>query len=256
MIEALINLKEMEKRPLLTFLWAFMINSIAVITASLIQSIPGVDFGFFVVLFTIIPSVYFIVLLIKREEKREEKRIERGGVSFWDIHGKDIIIYLLYFLGLTLSFALWSFFLPSESFGVQIDKITAIRGTGALTQAGAFTAIFMNNLQVMVVAFVFSLVFGAGAIFIIVWNASVLGVFIGQFSRSLFHIPLVSAGFLLHGIPEIGGYVAAALAGGILSAAILRRRRGILPSIILDSAKLLLLGVALITLGAGIEILL
>lgn len=250
MIESLIDLKEMEKRPSLTFIWAFFINSVAILIASQVTSIQGVGIGFFSVLFTIIPSVYFIVLLIRREEETEE----RGVHDFWEVHGRDIVILLLYFFGVTLSFAVWSLFLPADAFAIQTDKITEIRGTGALTLQGSFNTIFVNNLQVMIVAFIFSLIFGAGAVFILVWNASILGVFIGQFSKSLWNIPLVSASFLPHGIPEIGGYVAAALAGGILSAAILRRKHAIVGNVIVDSAKLMVLAIALVALGALVEV--
>lgn len=253
MIESLIDLRAMERRPSLTFLWAFIVGSIAIITSTFVRSIPGVDFGFFSVLFTIIPSVYFFTVLIKREERIEEQEFREAETAFWKIHGKDIIILLFYFFGLTLAFALWGFFLPGE-FDAQIQKINEIRGTGAFAKEGVLYSIFMNNLQVMGMSFVFSIIFGTGAIFIIVWNASVLGVFIGEFSKSLLHIPLVSLGFLPHGIPEIAGYLVAALSGGILSAAILRRRHDILRYVIYDSAKLLLLGVFLVAIGAVIEV--
>jgi len=249
MIESLLTLEELEKRPYLAFFWAILINSVAIILTSNFQTLEGVGFGFFAVLFTIIPSVFFITMLIKREEKADE-----SGRSFWDNHGTDIVILLMFFFGMTMSFAVWSSVLPDDLFSTQVDKITEIRGTGALTQEGAFSSILLNNLQVMVVSFVLSLVFGAGAIFIIVWNASVLGVYIGQVSKSLLHIPVISLGFLPHGIPEIAGYVVAGLAGGILSAAILRKRQNIMRTILMDSMKLLLLGGILIALGAFIEV--
>ena len=256
MIESLIDVQAIRRRPLLGFLWSFLITSVAVIVAYNIQSIPGVDTGFFAVLFTIIPSVYFLTVLILREERSEEEAIHHGGIRFWETHGPDILILLLFFFGIALSFSLWSFLLPDNTFLSQVGKINEIRGTGAVTQAAALESIFMNNLQVMGMAFVFSLVFGTGAIFIIVWNASVLGVFIGQFSRAIWEIPIVSISFLPHGIPEIGGYLAAALAGGILSAAVLRNRSGILKFVLADSLKLLALGLVLIAIGAGIEVLL
>ena len=256
MIESLINLDQIEKRPSLTFIWAFLVNSIAIIAAIQIQSLPGIGTGTFAVIFTIIPSVYFIVLLIRREERREEEQIKAGKISFWKLHGKDIVMILFYFFGVTMSFAVWSFALPVDTFDLQTVKINEIRGIGAATLTGPFMDIFMNNLQVMIVAFIFSLIFGAGAVFILVWNASILGVFIGQFSKSAWEIPLVSLGFLPHGIPEIGGYVVAALAGGILSVAILRKREDILPSVLIDAAKLLILGIALIALGAAVEVVL
>ena len=254
MIESLVNLREMEEKPYLAFVWAMIVNSVAVIFSTQVHSIGGIGFGFFVVLFTIIPSVFFITMLIRREEEVEEAVIKSGGGSFWENHGNDILILLYYFFGVTMSFAIWTFLLPTEAFTIQLDKINEIRGTGAFLQTEAVTGIFLNNLQVMLVAFIFSLVFGAGAIFIIVWNASVLGVYIGQLSKEIWHIPLVSLSFLPHGIPEIAGYLSASLAGGIISAAMLRKRKGIMRGILLDSLKLLLLGVALIALAAVIEV--
>lgn len=253
MIESLINLKDMEKKPFLAFIWAFLVNSIAIMFSTQIRSIGG-DFGLFAVLFTIVPSVYFLTVLINREEREEERRIRKGEISFWETHGKDIMILLYFFFGLTVSFAVWTFLLPSGAFGVQAAKIGEIRGTGALTQEAALGRIFTNNLQVMAVSFIFSLVFGAGAIFIIVWNASVLGVYIGQLSKEIWHIPLVTLSFLPHGIPEIAGYLVAGLAGGILSAGILRKRKGILEGILVDSLKLLLLGILLIAVAAVVEV--
>ena len=248
MIESFIDLKQLRQRPFLTFFWAMLLNSVAIIITSQIQTVQA-GFGMFAVLFTIIPSVFFLTLLIKQEERREEK-----GGTFWDIHGEDILILLLFFFGLTISFALWTALLPQGTFDTQISKIAEIRGTGAVALEGAFLAILQNNLQVMAVSFILSFIFGAGAIFILVWNASVLGVYIGQASQSLLHIPVVSLGFLPHGIPEIGGYVVAGLAGGILSAAILRKREDILLRIFWDSVKLMVLATLLIALGAGIEV--
>lgn len=258
MIESLLDFYLTEKKPWLTFIWAVLVTSIAIIISTQIQPVPGVDFGFFTVLFTIIPSVYFISLLITKEEEIEEKRLRRGQKTFWEMHSRDILILLFYFFGVTFAYALWTFALPDGLFTSQLDKISSIRGTGAFTgavaQEGVLATIFTNNLQVLAIAFIFSLVFGAGAIFIIVWNASVLGVYIGELSKSLWQIPLISLSFLPHGIPEIAGYLASGLAGGLISAAILRKRQKLMGRILWDSVKLLGWGVAFIALAAVIEV--
>ncbi len=254
MLESLVDISYVQRRPTVTFLWALIVASVGIAAASQINSVSTADFGFLSVLFTIIPSVYFMVLLIKREERAEEKSLKKGRLPFWELHGRDILILLLYFFGVTTAFALWSFALPGSGFESQVTKINDIRGTGALAQEGLFSSILLNNLQVMTVAFAFSLIFGAGAIFIIVWNASVLGVFIGKFSKSALHFSIVYLGFLPHGALEIGGYLAAALAGGILSTAILRRNTHILGPILLDSCKLMVFGIALLVAGAMVEV--
>ncbi|MEE9406143.1 MAG: stage II sporulation protein M [Candidatus Aenigmarchaeota archaeon] len=265
MLESLVNFKEINERPYMMAIWAFIICCIAVLISSQVPlSVPGTNSGFIVVLFVIIPSVYFITVFLKKEEELEEGAIARHEhTSFWGRHEKDILILLFYFFGLTIAFAVWSFFLPQNFFNAQITKINEIQGmatsltgqaTGAAAGPAAFNKILFNNLQVMFFSFIFSFIFGAGAIFIIAWNASVLGVYIGQLSKYVWHIPIVSLSFLPHGIPEIAGYLAAGLAGGLMSAAIIRKNTSkTLQIVSFDVAKILVVGVLLIVLGAGIE---
>jgi uncharacterized membrane protein SpoIIM required for sporulation len=265
MFESLLTFEEIERKPWLMFIWAVVLASIAVLISAQISyrvSIASQWFnlsGLFTVLFVIIPSAYFLTVMIKREEKMEEDAIRRfHQSSFWEKHGGYIMIAMLYFAGLTLAFSVWAYVLPGDFFQVQASKINQIQGvSGALTHGdfGSFVRILSNNMQVLVFAFLFSLFFGAGAVFIIAWNASILGVYISQLSRHVLEIPWWSIFFLPHGIPEIGGYLCAGLAGGIVSAAVLRKNdRKVLRVIVLDSAKILMAGVALIFLGAAIEV--
>ena len=108
----------------------------------------------------------------------------------------------------------------------------------------------MNNLQVMFFTLIFSLVFGAGAIFILVWNASIIAAAMGIFAKEgLFQLPCAYVRYLFHGVPEIAAYFIAALAGGIVSVAIFRKdlHDERLWSILQDA--LLLIIVALIVLA-------
>lgn len=257
MIESLLSFEEINDRPYIMLLWAFIICIVAILVSSQIaSSIAGIDTGFFTVVFIMIPSVYFITMLIKREEEMEEEQIKKHYKrSFWERHNKDLLILLFYFAGLTLAFSIMSFFLPSDFFHVQLSKINELHAiTGSFSQNSSFITILFNNLQVMFISFLFSFIFGAGAVFIIIWNASVLGVYVGQLSKSLWHIPIVSLSFLPHGIPEIAGYLCAGLAGGILSAVILRKNTTkVFEIVVFDCIKILLLGVFLIIVGAGIE---
>ena len=268
MLESLLQFKEVEKSPYLTFVWALMITTIGILFSTQLSyriQVAGGGVanltGLFAVIFTIVPSVYFLTMVIKKEEEKEEEAIiKHYKQNFWDKHGNDILMFLFYFLGVTFAFAIWAFILPTDFFQVQLAKIQEVRAavTGAAIQKGSFSGfsmILMNNLQVMMFAFIFSLLFGAGAVFIIVWNASVLGVFIGKLSKTILHIPVESLQFLPHGIPEILAYLCAGLAGGLISAAILRCRcTKVLELIIWDSVKILIFGIVLLVLAAGIEV--
>ena len=272
MLENLLSLEEIRKDPLLMLVWALIIGTVGILVSLQVSyKIPGgaVDFdltGLFAVIFVIIPSIPFITLLIQREEQMEEEAIEHHySQKFWDKHGKDIMVLLFYFAGITLSFAIWSFMLPEGTFQVQIAKINDIRGLGeviedgftglAADKYGSFIAILLNNMQVMMFAFIFSFAFGAGAIFIIVWNAAILGVFIGELSKSLLDVPIVSLLFIPHGLPEIAGYLFAGVAGSIISAALIRKMpMRTLEIIIIDAFKMLSIAALLILIAAGIEV--
>lgn len=270
MLESILSFRDVEKSPYLTFVWAVMITTVGILFSTQLfyrVTISGVSFnltGMFSVIFTIIPSVFFLTTVIKKEEEMEEEDIKKHyKKSFFARHEKDILMFLFYFLGVTITFAVWAFILPTDFFQVQLVKINEIRAavSGAVTGVmvkGSFTsfmAILLNNLEVMVFAFIFSLLFGAGAVFILVWNASILGTAIGELSKSIFEIPVVTLSFLPHGIPEILGYLCAGLAGGLVSAAILRcRSTDILKVILFDSLKILLLGVFFVLIAAGIEV--
>ncbi len=278
MLESLIKLSEIEERPWILALWALLISSVGVLFSvqlSYVIRVSGTTFnlsGIFSVLFTIIPSVYFMTLYIKKHERMDEKDIARHyEKDFWARHDRDLLAFLFFFFGLTLSYAFWAFILPPDTFQIQTMKVQDIRAMagnifggpsgGSLADAYAagdtyasFVRVFINNLQVMGFAFVFSILFGAGAIFIVVWNASILGVYIGRLSETVAHIPISTLPFLPHGIPEIGGYLIAGLAGGMLSAAIIRgHRKEIVMGICKDSVKLMGMALLFVFLGALIE---
>jgi uncharacterized membrane protein SpoIIM required for sporulation len=279
MLESLIRFSEIEERPWLLFLWALLISSVGVLFSvqlSYVIRVSGTSLnltGLFSVLFTIIPSVYFLTMYIKRQESMDERDIEHHySKAFWVRHDKDILAFLFLFFGLTLSYAFWAYILPPDTFQIQTMKVQDIRamagslfGPGSATgefmnafaagdEYGSFTRVFLNNMQVTGFAFIFSVLFGAGAVFIVVWNASILGVYIGRLSETVAHIPLSTLPFLPHGIPEIGGYLIAGLAGGLLSAAIIRgHKKEILVGIFRDVLKLLALAVLFVFLGALIE---
>ncbi|MCK9597382.1 stage II sporulation protein M, partial [Candidatus Pacearchaeota archaeon] len=94
---------------------------------------------------------------------------------------------------------------------------------GAATKSLRFFSIIENNVYVMIFTLIFSLLFGAGAIFILVWNASVISAAIGIFTQyNLSEIPLGIARYMIHGFPEIAAYFITALAGGIFGVGAIR----------------------------------
>jgi len=264
MLESFVNFKEINERPWMVFVWGFIISTVAVLISAQLWfhvNVSNVEVnltGLFAVIFTIIPSVFFVTIMIKREEALEEEYIKKHyhESRFFERHVKDFIIFLYFFAGVTLAFAFWFMILTGSTFIVQVSKINQMRGmTGAVTGIDpSFISILSNNLNVMFFSFMFSFILGAGAVFIIVWNASILGVAIGKDAASILHIPAISSLYVLHGVPEIAGYIAAALAGGLISAAVIRRHGSrVLSKVIYDAMLIVIFAVFSVVCGAFIE---
>jgi uncharacterized membrane protein SpoIIM required for sporulation len=134
-----------------------------------------------------------------------------------------------------------------------------------------FNCIFGNNSFVLGLAVLFSFAYGAGAIFLIAWNASVIGVIIGTDMLALYssyaglgvlglvlaylHGLVNAIGFLPHGIFELSAYFIGSIAGGIISVALTRKKYGAkdFELIAKDTLILLFLAYFLLFIGAMIE---
>jgi uncharacterized membrane protein SpoIIM required for sporulation len=96
-----------------------------------------------------------------------------------------------------------------------------------------------------------------GAIFILAWNASVISSAIGiTAGANLANLPLGLMKYMIHGIPEIGAYFVGALAGGIISIAIIKHdvHSEKFWVILQDSLNLVILSVILLFVAALIEV--
>ena len=193
-------------------------------------------------------------------------------------HLPVIVTLAFFFLGTILAFTFWYLAMPPEKaatlFNVQIEELKNIGGAfsgyavfaSKATFETAFQTVFMHNLGVLGLILGFSVLYGAGAILILIWNASVISVFVGNFAKQfVFHaapeysvLAGVSAGILglmPHGTFELVAYLVTALAGGILSSAIIRKayshnKFGI---VVYDIVKLVAFAILLLAIGAGIE---
>jgi len=112
----------------------------------------------------------------------------------------------------------------------------------------------------MIFVLVFSLLFGAGAIFILTWNASIISSVISISANYSFKsIPLGLSRLIIHGLPEIAAYFITAIAGGMVSLAVasfIRKKisKNNLLKIIQRASFLLLIGIILLVIAALLEI--
>lgn len=232
-----------------------------------------------IIFLTALACVPLMYNIIKYEEEKDLQDMPEKLLL--KEHSKALGAFMYLFAGITVAMALMYIVLPwevvSHFFTAQIDTLEAIRSdvTGMVTGSDIrmFSIIFFNNVKVLIFAILFSFIYGAGAIFIMTWNASVIAAAIGLFVRSSLanyadvfgfeklcvYFQVSTAGllkYLPHGIPEILAYFTAALAGGIISVAVIRHDLGTakFEHIILDSADLLLISIGLLFIAAIIEV--
>jgi uncharacterized membrane protein SpoIIM required for sporulation len=212
--------------------------------------------------------------LIKLEENKDVE-ISKSGRLLKE-HSKALSAFMWLFLGYIIAFSFWYIVLPSSTatnFNAQIEVFCAINSpnnynyclnehgisiaTGNATKTTLIMNIFANNIYVLIFTILFSLALGAGAIFVLAWNASVIAAAIGIFAKSsLINLPLGLGRYMIHGIPEIGAYFIGALAGGIISVAVIRRdlHGEKMWRILQDSLTLVIIAVVILFLAALVEV--
>jgi len=244
MIEMIINPKSAEKSP-----WKMFFIGILYATLSLLlthwffASDPTLSkfSGMIVIAFCVMFSLPYMYYMIKIETEEDEE-IE-GLFAVWKTHSDVIYGFMWLFFGFVIAFSFWNIAIgDSNLLNAQIETYCMINspqnpdscvakysmdqyplGTGAATSTARLMSIFTNNIYVMIFTLIFSLIFGAGAIFILAWNASVIAAAIGIFSKyQISEIPMGLFRYMIHGFPEITAYFITALAGGIFGASILR----------------------------------
>lgn len=186
---------------------------------------------------TVIASIPFVYRAIEQEEKKDVKI--KKEKQLLKAHKKIVVAFLYLFLGFVTTFCFAFIFFPSgmvqNIFSAQIETITAVNTfTGNFANFNHLSVIFFNNIKILIFCLIFSFFYGAGAIFILTWNASVMGAAIGSSIKnslmsvtgtSYFHLASISVmKYFLHGIPEIIAYFLAALAGGVISISITKHK--------------------------------
>jgi uncharacterized membrane protein SpoIIM required for sporulation len=262
--ESVLKVREAKRHPWEMFIYAIVITSISLWIAYFIfPSAASVIFLFLITLGSA-PMVYKI---LKGEEVIEEET-EDMHIPFYKKHKRVILVYSFLFLGVLATTAFWFSVLPSNYLDIMFsEQITTTNSLGSFSNDASFFRIFFNNLKVATIAFVLSFFYGSGALFILSWNASVIAVFIGKIARetvaSISH-PLASfygyayalpSGLLsisLHGIPEILAYFTAGIAGGILSAGIIKGKKDKL--ILGDALGIYGFCVVLLIIGSFLEV--
>lgn len=263
-LEGLIKPLAAEKRPFDMFFLGILFSSVAIILGIFVFSPYSSIISISLTVIACIPLIYGVI----RIEEQKSLEFKRELVLVKE-HGEALMFFMFLFFGFVVSFTLWYLFLPeaylSEVFSVQTATIAGAAGgvTGGVSSAAsAVGTLLVHNSKVLVFCLIFAFFYGFGAIFILTWNASVIGAAIGDAIRSSLgsgFVSVMSTGFLrylIHGMPEIGAYFTAGLAGGIISIAVINHdiRSAGFKNVVRDSLGLIVLSLLLLVVAAFIEV--
>lgn len=288
-LEDLLPIGQAEKQPWFVFPVTFLYATVAIFLAQWIFPSQAAIVAVFLATIACLPLMINVIGFEKEKEEHERDYLREvlfstfgKGRGARPISSREKILpfFIFLFLGLAVAFSFWFVVLPKDIvtnlFYLQMNTIKEINlgFSGNTSVIGYFfTKILMNNLKVLAFCVLFSIIYGAGAIFILVWNASVIGTAIGDsirnaitsyakitgFSSLAGYSSAISASllrYLLHGVPEILAYFVGALAGGFISVAVVKHEWGSekFENTTYNAMGLIVIAVLILILAAMIEV--
>ncbi len=284
-LQNLVGAKRIKKIPSKSFILGFIYAAIAIILAYFIfPEDPSISIIFLTTL-AALPLLIDVLTLEEEEGKELIKKTKKRPLI--KEHMDVFMIFTWMFFGFMLCYLAVYVAFPFEFsnllFSKQIETIASIVGSGffngsnlsgaVISSEGALRIIMINNFKVLLFCVLFSFLYGAGAIFVLAWNASILAVAMGNFIKREIAYFVEIAGFtgiqayfyagtfgiaryMIHGLPEIAAYFLGAIAGGIISAAVIKtdHKSPMFYDVLLDSLDLIAVASLLIIVAALIEV--
>ena len=233
-IESFISPKEAEKHPWRLFFVGFLYATAA---AFLSYWIFRQYSSLVMVTLTVIATMPLMYRTLKHEERVDT--LLDNETKILKHHSKTLSFLLFMFIGYIVAFSLIYILAPAEwvslLFKSQVETITQINNrvsgdAGSDVISNIFASIFFNNIRVLMFSIFFAFFYGAGTIFILAWNATVIGAAMGTFMKNVLadyiakfgsvnainYLNAFSLGFFrytIHGIPEIAAYFVGGIAG-------------------------------------------
>jgi uncharacterized membrane protein SpoIIM required for sporulation len=275
-LESLISPFKAERKPSHMIFFGALYASIAIFLSLWIFKEEA---SMVVVFLTVLATVPLMYRTIKYEEEKEVK-IKREWLILKE-HTNALKFFIALFLGCVLAFSIWFIFLPygtiQNLFSTQLHTINVINnkvtGDVVANSSGILFNIIANNFKVLFFCVFFSFFYGAGAIFILTWNASVISAAIGTYIRNEIgqiaggfgfnliasYFQIISVGlfrYMTHGLLEILAYFVGGLAGGLISVAMIRHNVGDkkFNKVLLDALVLLVIAIGITVIAGLIEV--
>jgi uncharacterized membrane protein SpoIIM required for sporulation len=270
-VEELFKERWAEKRPLYSFLLGIFFTIISFFTSYLLFRQTPNFIGISTILFTVMMVIPTVNKLFDREEKLEAKE----KLSFFVKHEHIIDFFIYFFIGVFIILFIIAItnpqlvFSEQQLYNIQSAPVEEHRNLPPPPRLGddnsEMTRIFQNNFYVMALSFILSLFYGAGALFLITLNASIFASALATVIRttlpaagivSNYTFTLCNLGIMFfHMIPEVTGYLLAAIAGGVLSHAFVREKIGSkkFKNVVKDSIALIIAAIVFLIVAAFIE---
>lgn len=269
-LEHIVPEEWLERKSYFAFAIGGAYTIIGILLASVLfptdPALPAVAFTSLLLL----PELYHLFSIEERQQLREKRWSPR---VFWRDNGDFFRVFLFLFLGILLVYSFAAMFLDGLSVNTLFREQIALRGsefsaaghaTGAATGSDLFGRLLSNNMLVFIAIFIVAVLAGDGAIFLIVWNASVWGTIFGVTARNaaffaqadpLWFFLIILLTVLPHVLLEASAYILAAMSGGLTSKGLLREGVGSKQARVLMKSNMyiLLLALGVLIVGAFVE---
>ena len=270
-VEEFFKAKWAEKRPVYSLFLGIFFTLISFFTSFLLFRETPNFIGISTILFTVILVIPTVNKLFDLEEKLEVKE----KLSFFIKHEHIIDFFIYFFIGVFIVLFVIALIKPNmvfseeQLYNIQTSIVEEGRKLPPPPTLGSegkeILRLFKNNMYVMIISFILSLFYGGGALFLITLNASIFASALANVIRnslpnvgfiSTYTFTLCNLGVMFfHMIPEVSGYLLAAIAGGVLSHAFVREKIGgkNFRIVLLDSIILLIVAIVFLIVAAFIE---
>jgi uncharacterized membrane protein SpoIIM required for sporulation len=261
MLEQLYSPQFLKEHPAYAFLLGIAYSAVGIGASVILFPQDPALISVLIISVLFLPSLYRLALIEEREQKA------KGLLKAIYNQRQFIKVYFYAFFGMFITYAFFSTIMPNLAASILFKEQLAIIGGpsgGASFSGSLFQGILSNNLKILLICFVVSLVMGNGSIFLITWNASVWGTIFGNVAKSaafavgknpFIYLVLILISVLPHVILEIGSYIFATISGTEVSEGFLREKFGsnAFRNLMIINALILLTGIILLLLGAVVE---
>lgn len=251
---------------LVAFFLGALYSLVGIFTAKMIF---GSNPDMMAVAFVAILLIPAINKTLKAEESLEAAGEKLSLKRLWVEHKDIFFIYTALFMGVFLAFLFFTVFNQQSTIFHMFKAQLNVAGiTGHAISPGFFSSILMNNMKVLLACLILSLIYGAGSLLFIVWNASVWGVVFGYAIKmgalTTGQSPFITFFIVMfigkepaiyHLVTEAMSYFSAAIAGGVMSKAITKESwfSDRFNHVATDSLILFGLAILFVVLGAVLE---